>query len=200
VVGKCYSFMLDKNNIFHDLIVEVRTLTASHNPIPLFEDLHLDSLDGECHFTTSRRTLLMMSKVIEDTLNLHKKRCSLYSGFQELSRFEGHRERYAKLALSADQIFVIGVADSPVEDIADNVHIRTKNADIIRNNWISIITDKNINISLIAQELTSPKHHEGYIGFYTNSKSITEKAVNLLIDNNVLSDDPIPGKQAYFNI
>ena len=200
MVGKCYSFMLDKDNIFHDLIVEVRTLTASHNPIPLFEDLHLDSLDGECHFTTSRKTLLMMSKVIEDTLNLHKKRCSLYSGFQELSRFKEHRERYTKLAASADKIFVIGVADSPVEDIADNVHIRTKNADIIRNNWISIITDKNINISLIAQELTSPKHHEGYIGFYTNSKSITEKAVNLLIDNDVLSEYPVPGKQTYFDI
>ncbi len=74
------------------------------------------------------------------------------------------------------------------------------NADIIRNNWISIITDKNINISLIAQELTSPEHHGGFIGFYTNSKSITEKAVNLLIDNNVLSEDPVPGKQTYFNI
>ncbi len=196
----CYSFMLDKNNIFHDLIVEVRTLTASHNPIPLFDDLHLDSLDGECHFTTSRKTLLVMSKVIEDTLKLHKKRCSLYSGFQELSRFKEHRERYAKLAAFADQIFVIGVADSPVEDVADNVHIRTMNADIIRNNWISIITDKHINISLIAQELTSQEHHGGYIGFYTNSKSITEKAVNLLIDNNVLSEDPVPGKQTYFDI
>ncbi len=192
--------MLDKNNIFHDLIVEVRTLTASHNPIPLFEDLHLDSLDGECHFTTSRKTLLVMSKVIEDTLKLHKKRCSLYSGFQELSKFKEHRERYSKLAAIADQIYVIGVEDSPVEDIADNVHIRTKNADIIRNNWISIITDKNINISLIAQELTSPNHHEGYIGFYTNSKSLTEKAVNLLVDNNVLSEDSVPGKQNYFNI
>ena len=32
--------MLDKNNIFHDLIVEVKTLTASHNPIPLFDDLN----------------------------------------------------------------------------------------------------------------------------------------------------------------
>ena len=192
--------MLDKNNIFHDLIVEVKTLTASHNPIPLFDDLHIDSLDGECHFTTSRKTLLVMSKVIEDTLKLHKKRCSLYSGFQELSRFKEHRERYAKLSAFADQIFVIGVADSAVKDIADNVHIRTMNAHIIRNNWISIITDKNINISLIAQEQSSPKHHGGFIGFYTNSKSITEKAVSLLIDNNVLSEDPVPGKQTYFDI
>jgi len=192
--------MLDKNNIFHDLIVEVRALTESHDPNPLFEDLHDESLDGEYHFTTSRRTLLMMSKVIEDYLKLHKKRCSLYSGFQELSRFEGHLERYARLAVYADQIFVIGIADAHVESIADNVHIRTKNADIIRNNWVSIVKNKNTNISLIAQELTSQKHHEGYIGFYTNSKSLTEKAVNLLIDNNVLSDDPVPGQQTYFNI
>ena len=192
--------MLDKNNIFHDLIVEVRTLTESHNPCPLVEDLDVESLDGEYHFTTSKRTLLMMSKVIEDTLKLHKKQCSLYSGFQELSRFNEPRERYAKLAACADQMFVIGIPDAHVESIADNVHIRTKNADIIRNNWISIITSKNINISLIAQELTTQEHHGGYIGFYTNRKSLNEKAVNLLIDNDVLSDDPVPGKQTYFNI
>ncbi len=142
----------------------------------------------------------MMSKVIEDYLKLHKKRCSLYSGFQELSRFREHRERYAKLAVYADRIFVVGIANAHVENIADNVHIRTKNADIIRNNWISIIKGKNINISLIAQELTSRKHHEGYIGFYTNSKTLTEKAVKILTDNNILSDDTIPGKQTHFNI
>lgn len=192
--------MLDKNNIFHDLIVEVRALTESHDPTPLFDDLHVESLDGECHFTSSRRTLLMMSKVIEDTLKLHKKRCLLYSGFQELSRFKEHRERYTKLATYADQIFVVGIADVHVADIADNVHLKTKNADVIRNNWISIIMSKTINISLIAQEMTSQKQHEGYIGFYTNSKFLTEKAVKLLNDNNVLSDDPIPGKQTCFDI
>ena len=89
--------MLDKNNLFHDLIIEVRALTESHNPSPLFEDLNVESLDGEYHFTTSRKTLLMMSKVIEDYLKLHKKRCSLYSGFQELSRFKEYCERYTEI-------------------------------------------------------------------------------------------------------
>lgn len=192
--------MLNTNNLFHDLIVEVRALTELHNPSLLFEDLHTDSLDGEYHFTTSRETMLMISRVIEDSLKLHKKRCSLYSGFQELSRFKEHSERYAKLAAYADQIFVIGVADSPVEKIADNVHILTKNADIIRENWISIIKNKNIHISLIAQEIPSGKHHERYVGFYTNSKILTEKAVNILIDKKILSDATISGKQTYFNI
>ena len=192
--------MLNMNNLFHDLIVEVRALTEFHNPSSLFEDLHTDSLDGEYHFTTSRDTMLMISRVIEDSLKLHKKRCSLYSGFQELSRFKEHSEKYAKLADYADQIFVIGVADSPVEKIADNVHILTKNADIIRENWISIIKNKNIHISLIAQEIPSGKHHERYVGFYTNSKILTEKAVNILIDKKILSDATISGKQTYFKI
>ena len=192
--------MLNKNNLFHDLIVEVRALTESHNPSSLFEDLHTDSLDGEYHFTTSRETMFMMSRVIEDSVKLHKKRCSLYAGFQELSRFKEHSERYAKLAVYADQIFVIGVADSPIEKIADNVHILTKNADIIRENWISIIKSQNIHISLIAQEIPSGKHHERYAGFYTNSKLLTEKAVNILTDKNILSDATISGKQTYFNI
>ncbi len=192
--------MLDKTNLFYDLIKEVRALTEAHNPNPLIEDLNVESLDGEYHFTTSRKTLLIMSKVIEDYLKLHKRRCSLYSGFQELSRFKEHRERYTKLAVYADQIFVIGIADSYIEKMADNVNLHTKNADIIRDNWISIIKNENINISLIAQEVPTQKHHERYIGFYTNSKSLTERAVKILIDNNILSDDTIPGKQTYFNI
>ncbi len=192
--------MLNTNNLFHDLIAEVRALTEFHNPSSLFEDLHTDSLDGEYHFTTSRETMLMISRVIEDSLKLHKKRCSLYSGFQELSRFKEHSERYAKLAAYADQIFVIGIADSPIEKIADNVHILTKNADLIRENWISIIKNKNIHISLIAQEIPSGKHHERYVGFYTNSKILTEKAVNILIDKKILSDVTLLGKQTYFNI
>jgi DICT domain-containing protein len=142
----------------------------------------------------------MMSRVIEDSVKLHKKRCSLYAGFQELSRFKEHIERYSKLAVYADQIFVIGIADSPIEKIADNVHILTKNADIIRENWISIIKNQNIHISLIAQEIPSGKHHERYAGFYTNSKLLTEKAVNILTDKNILSDATISGKQTYFNI
>ncbi len=192
--------MLEKTNLFYDLIKEVRVLTEAHNPGPLIEDLNVESLDGEYHFTTSRKTLLIMSKVIEDYLKLHKKRCSLYSGFQELSRFKEHRERYTKLAAYADQIFVIGIADSYIEKMADNVNLHTKNADIIRDNWISIIKNENINISLIAQEVPTQKHHEKYIGFYTNSKSLTERAVKILVDNNILSDDAIPGKQTYFNI
>jgi DICT domain-containing protein len=192
--------MLNKNSLFHDLIAEVRALTEFHSPSSLLEHLHTDSLDGEYHFTTSRETLFMMSRVIEDSLKLHKKRCSLYSGFQELSRFKEHSERYSKLALYANQIFVIGVADSPVKKIADNVHILTKNADIIRENWISIIKNNNIHISVIAQEIPSAKHHERYVGFYTNSKILTEKAVDLLIDNKILSDATILGKQTYFNI
>lgn len=192
--------MLDKNNLFYDLIIEVKELTESHNPSPLFEDLNVESLDGEYHFTTSRKTLLIMSKVIEDYLRLHKKRCSLYSGFQELSRFKEHRERYSNLAVHADQIFVIGIANAYVEKIADNVLFRTKNADLIRDNWISIIKNENINISLIAQEVPTQKHHEKYIGFYTNSKILTEKAVKILTDNNILSDDTLPGKQTHFNI
>ena len=192
--------MLNKNNIFHDLIVKVRALTESHDPSLLFEDLRTDSLDGEYHFTTSKKTLFMMSRVIEDSLRIHKKRCTLYSGFQELSRFREHSERYAKLAGYADQIFIIGIADSPIEKVADNVHFLTKNADIIRENWISIIKNHNIHITLIAQEVPSREHHERYVGFYTNSKSLTEKAVNILNDNNILSDATISGKQTYFDI
>lgn len=192
--------MLYPNNLFHDLIEEVRALTEFHNPIKLLNELHMDMLDGEYHFTTSIETLHMMSKIIENSLRLHKKRCSLYSGFQELSRFEEHSERYTKLADYADQIFVVGVADSPIRKIADNVHILTKNADMIRDNWISIIKNENIHISLIAEEVPSQKHHEKYVGFYTNSKVLTEKAVELLVGKKILSDATILGKQNFFKI
>ncbi len=192
--------MLKPNNLFHNLIAEVRALTELHNPIKLLNDLHMDMLDGEYHFTTSMETLLMMSKIIEDSVKLHKKKCTLYSGFQELSKFEEHRKRYTGLANHADQIFIVGIEDLPVKKIAENVHILTRNADLIRENWVSIIKNKDIHISLIAEEVPSQKHHERYIGFYTNSKALTDKAVELLAIKKVLSDEVISGKQKYFNI
>jgi len=192
--------MLKQNNLFHNLIAEVRALTELHNPIKLLNDLHMDMLDGEYHFTTSLETLLMMSKIIEDSVKLHKRKCTLYSGFQELSKFEEHRKRYMELAKYADQIFIVGIEDLPVKKIADNVRILTRNADLIRENWVSIIKNKDIHISLIAEEVPSQKQHERYIGFYTNSKALTDKAVELLVNKKVLSDDVISGKQKYFNI
>ncbi len=191
---------LKLNNLFHDLIVEVKALDKFHNPSLLFEDLHIDTLDGEYHFTTSRETLLLMSRIIEDSLKLHKKQCSLYSGFQELSRFMEHSERYTKLADYADQIFVIGVADIPIKRFADNVHILTNNADIVRENWISIIKNKKVHISLIAEEIPSRKQHERYVGFYTNSKTLTEKVVEILVNKKILSDTTAFGKQTFFDI
>ena len=185
---------------FRDLIEEVRALTEHHNPLKLLNDLHMDMLDGEYHFTTSMKTLQMMSRIIEDSLKIHKKKCILYSGFQEISKFEEHRRRYTELANYADRIYVVGIADMPVKKIADNVYIRTRNADVIRQNWISIIRNKDIHISLIAEEVPSQKHHERYIGFYTNSKALTEKAVELLINKKVLSDEAVLGKQKHFNL
>ncbi len=188
------------NRPFHNLIREVRDLDKYHKPDFLLEDLHLDMIDGEYHFTTSLDTLLLMSRVIENTLKLHKKQCSLYTGFQELSRFMGYRERYVELADYADQIFVIGIADVPVEKVAANVHLLTENADVVRENWISIITNKEIHISLIAEEVPSRKPHERYVGFYTNSRAATERAIGILKSNNVLSHEIVFGKQTFFNI
>ena len=62
--------MLNKNNIFNDLIVEVRVLTESHDPSLLFEDLHTDSIDGEYHFTTSKKTLFIIWNVWGVTIAL----------------------------------------------------------------------------------------------------------------------------------
>ncbi|GJQ57359.1 MAG: hypothetical protein SCALA701_01600 [Candidatus Scalindua sp.] len=189
------------NNPFHQLIREVQALDKYHKPSPLLEDLDLDMFDGEYHFTTSRATLLLMSRVIEDTLKLHKKQCSLYAGFQELSRFMEFREKFVKLADHADQIFIIGIADEPIKEIADNVHILTENADIIRENWISIISNREeIHISLIAEEIPSRKQHERYAGFYTNSRVVTEKAIGILKSNNVLSREIAFGKQTFFDL
>jgi DICT domain-containing protein len=191
---------LKLNNPFHNLIGEVRALDKCHNPNLLLEDLHMDTLDGEYHFTTSRDTLVLMSRIIEDTLRLHRKQCSLYAGFQELSRFMEYHEKYARLAGYANQIFVIGTADASVKKVADNVHILTENADIVREYWISVVTNDTIHISLIAEEVPSLKRHGKYMGFYTNSKTLTERVLSVLKRENVLSNEVDIGKQTFFEL
>ena len=183
-----------KTNCFQGLIREVKALKKYHNPLPLFEDLNIDSLDGEYEFTTSIKTLHLVSRSIENTLKLHKGKCVLYSGFQILSHFAGYVDRYKQLASYAKDIFVIGVADTKIGHIADNVHIITKHAHIVRDNWFSIISGGNIHVSLIAEELPIPGAHN-YDGFYSDSNVVAENAIRKLNESKVLSTEVEYGEQ-----
>lgn len=186
--------MKNKTNIFKGLIKEVRALKIQHNPLPLFDDLQINSIDGEYQFTTSIKTLHLVSRTIENTLRVHKKKGVLYVGFQLLSHFSDYADRYKKLAEYAKEIFVIGVADAKIEDIADNVHIMTKNAYLVRDNWIAIVVNGNVHITLLAEEQPSPNVHK-YNGFYSNSNLVTEKAINILNENKILSKEEQYGEQ-----
>ncbi len=186
--------MKQKTNSFKSLISEVRALKQNHNPLPLFNDLHIDALDADYQFTTSLQTLHLVSRTIENSLKAHKHRSVLYSGFQVLSHFTDYIERYARLAKYAKEIYIIGVADTKIGHIADNVHIVTKNAYTVRDNWISIVTDGNMHSALIAEECAAPNAHK-YDGFYTNSEVVTEKAIKILTENGTLSKDIEYGEQ-----
>lgn len=186
--------MKQKTNSFKALIKEVRDLKERHNPLPLFENLHIDSLDGEYQFTTSIKTLHLVSRTIENTLKIHKKQGVLYVGFQLLSHFSLYAERYAELASFAKDIFVIGVADVNIGHMADNVHIMTKNASRVRDNWIAIVFNGDVHVTLLAEETPSSSDHK-YDGFYSNSGLVAEKALNILNENNVLSNDTEYGGQ-----
>ncbi len=186
--------MKNKTNIFRGLITEVRALTEYHNPLPLFEDLNIDTLDGEYQFTTSLKTLHMVSNTIENVLKIHKKRGVLYAGFQLMSHFAEYVDRYKELAAFAKDIYIMGVADVNIEHIADNVHIMTKNAYFVRDNWIAIVVNGDMHITLLAEERPSPNAHK-YDGFYSDSSVVTEKAIKILNENRILSDREEYGEQ-----
>mgnify|MGYP001574054579 CR=1 FL=1 len=186
--------MKQKTNSFRALIKEVHTLKEYHNPLPLFEDLHMDSLDGEYQFTTSIKSLHLVSRAIENTLKIHKNKCVLYAGFQLLSHFSEYLDNYAQLANYAKEIFIIGVADRKIGHIADNVHIMTKNAYAVRDNWIAIVDCDDIHITLIAEERPLTADHR-YDGFYSNSGVVTKKAIKILNENKVLAKEVEYGEQ-----
>ena len=186
--------MKQKTNCFNELIREVKALKEYHNPLPLFDDLHVDSIDGDYQFTTSIQTLHFVSRTIENTLKIHKKKSTLYVGFQTLSHFKGYIDRYKNLADYAKEIFIVGIGDTKIGHIADNVHIVTKHAYRIKDNWFSIITGGDLHISLIAEELPAPEHHK-YDGFYSNSNDITEKAIEIIKNNKIFTNELEYGEQ-----
>lgn len=189
--------MKQKTNCFRSLIREVKTLKQRHNPLPLFDDLHTDTIDGEYEFSTSIKTLHLVSRAIENTLKAHKRRCTLYTGFQVLSHFAGYLDRYRQLADFAKEIFIVGVADIKLTHIADNVHVMTKHAHLVRDNWFSVILGENIHMALIAEELPVPGKHN-YDGFYSNSRAVTDKALQILNDNTILAKELEYGEQKRF--
>ena len=188
------NFMKQKTNCFKELIREVKALKEYHNPLPLLDDLHANSIDGDYQFTTSIQTLHFVSRTIENTLKLHKKKSTLYVGFQTLSHFKEYADRYKKLANYAKEIFVVGIGDTKIGHIADNVHIVTKHAHIVKDNWFSIITGGGPHISLIAEELPAPEHQK-FDGFYSNSIDITEKAFEIIKNNKIFDNELEYGEQ-----
>ena len=186
--------MKNKSNIFKGLIKEVRAFKEEHNPLPLFEDLSIDTLDGEYQFTTSLKTLHMVSNTIENVLKIHKNRGVLYAGFQLLSHFSTYVDRYKQLAIFAKEIYVIGVADVNIEHIADNVHIMTKHSHFVKDNWIAIIVNEDVHITLLAEELAAENGHK-YDGFYSDSNVVTQKAIKILNENRILSKREEYGEQ-----
>ena len=189
--------MKQKSNCFGSLIREVKALKQYHNPLPLFNDLDADYLDGEYQFTTSIKTLHLVSRSIENTLKVHKKKCVLYTGFQVLSHFSKYIDRYKMLAEFAKEIFIVGIPDITVNHIADNVHILTKHAHFVKDNWFSIISGGNIHISLIAEEKPIPGAHK-YDGFFSNSNIVTEKAIKVLNENRIFAKEVEYGEQRTF--
>ncbi len=186
--------MKQKTNCFKELIMEVKALKEYHNPLPLIEDLHVNSIDGDYQFTTSILTLQFVSRTIENTLKIHKKKSTLYVGFQTLSHFKEYADRYKKLAHYAKEIFIVGMGDTKIEHIADNVHIITKHAYRVKDNWFAIIKGGGLHISLIAEELPVTGDHK-YDGFYSNSNDITEKAVEIINNNKILAKELEYGEQ-----
>lgn len=155
--------------------------------VPLFGD-QPEFAEGEYRFTDSLRNLLFMCRIISDAVQLEPNSCNLYAGFQRLGYFLEHKERYKKLSACAKEVYIIGVADVELSPWASNVHIVTRKANLIERYWFEIAYGRNINTSLLAEELPEQEAGSRYRGFYTTSRAMTEKLLKKLSELGIIGE------------
>jgi len=101
--------------------------------------------------------MLSISHYIEDRF-VEKRLSGLFvASFQKLSLFLPQQERYAAIASTSQQVWIIGEPDIVPPFVADNLHFFRPADAACRDYWIVLSDDPRFRIALFARECHTPE-------------------------------------------
>jgi DICT domain-containing protein len=135
-----------------------------------------------------RRTMLVISHEIENTIIKHQVRARVFSAFQWMSRFTPQVARYQRLAQFAEAVYVFGCMDTVPPPIANVHYIPLKQTDQLAKEWFLIADSPEYFTALATEEITPPRTPEeerqfqGIWTFDEDLVSIMQEWLTSLVD------------------
>lgn len=105
-------------------------------------------------FTNTRRSLIKISREIEDGVLTRRIAARIFAGFQKMSFFLPHVERYTRLAENAESIWVFGIVDVDVPPIRNVSIVPLEPTDRLAMEWFLVAEAPEYYSALIAQDLS----------------------------------------------
>lgn len=100
-----------------------------------------------------RRTMLVISHEIENTVLIDHVRARLFSGFQRMSRFLPQVARYQQLAAWAESIYVFGVMDVVPPPIANVTYVPLPPGVQLAREWFLVMQAEDYFTTLATEEI-----------------------------------------------
>ncbi len=117
-----------------------------------------------------RRTMNIISHVIEDTTLIDHVPTRIYAGFQRMSKFIPQVKRYNGIAQHAQRVYVFGVPDVPPPDLPNITYVYLEEDAALANEWFLISRGNDYASALVTQEKTrfsDPDHLRRFQGIWT---------------------------------
>jgi DICT domain-containing protein len=135
-----------------------------------------------------RRTMLAISREIEDAVILGQVRARLFAGFQRMSAFVPQIPRYQKLASYAESIYVFAYPDITPTPITNVRYVPLGKDDQLTKEWFLIADSPEYFSSLSTEEKQQQGAFEGIWSFDEEMVTILQEWLSNMVDARPLGD------------
>ncbi len=110
--------------------------------------------DDNFHYI-HRATMRTISAQLENVTRLDRIPTRIFAGFQTMSNFIYHVDRYREMAETAESIYIFGVPDVIPPEIEGIQYVYLKEQDLLSQEWFLISHSKNFASAVIAREINT---------------------------------------------
>jgi DICT domain-containing protein len=136
----------------------------------------------------NRRTMLDISREIENAVIMGQVRARLFAGFQKMSAFLPQVSRYQKLANYAESVYVFAYPDVPPPAITNVRYVPLSKDDQLTKEWFLIVEAQEYFSALSTEELGQQGIFEGVWSFDEEMVTILQEWLTSMVDARPMGD------------
>lgn len=124
-----------------------------------------------------RRTMSIVSYLIEETARTDRVDNVIFAGFQYMSKFKPQIRRYREIARRARHVYVFGVMDEPLPAVPNITYVPIMPYDQLAKEWFVVSHGPELSTALATEELSDfhdPDHERRFNGYWIFDDAIVQ--------------------------